>query len=61
MSYSEEIGDNVGDVDVDVSDIYTGRGREEYVFEKLNTTRAYKYAEERGISFEQAVMELFGK
>jgi len=61
MSYSEEIGDSLGDVNVDVSDVYTGRSREEYVFEKLNTTKAYKYAEERGISFEQAVMELFGK
>jgi hypothetical protein len=62
MSYSEEIADSVGDdIDVDISDIYEGRSREEYFFEKLNTTRAYKYAEERGISFEQAVMELFGK
>lgn len=61
MNYSEEVADSVGDVDVDISDIYKGRGREEYIFEKLNTTKAYKYAEERGISFEQAVVELFGR
>lgn len=44
---------------VDVSGMYHGRTPEEYANEMLNTDKAMKYAEEKGISFEQAVNILF--
>lgn len=58
VEYSEkEIAPS--DERVDVSGTYHGRTPEEYANEMLNTDKAIKYAEEKGISFEQAVNILF--
>jgi len=59
VEYSEKEVAPTGDVNVDLSKNYVGREKEAYIFEQLNTEKAYKYAEEKGISFEEAVSILF--
>jgi hypothetical protein len=61
VEYSEkEIADN-NNIDVDLSDIYVGRDREAFIYEKINKEKAKKYSEEKGVSFEKAVEILFGQ
>jgi hypothetical protein len=64
VEYSEkEVGLSEG-VNVDFSDYnnYYGRSKEEYIYEKINSEKAKKYSEEKGISFEEAVnMILLGE
>lgn len=57
VEYSEkEVGLSEG-VNIDFSDYnnYYGRSKEEYIYEKINSEKAKKYSEEKGISFEEAV------